>query len=186
MIKDFNVDSENSTFHSEQQDTKNSKIALIGTTRHKIRNCLIPHEMYEEQRLVVGYSTIQEGQDIRDKDVVRPLNHRWCYQGQDETHTWSLKSRARCPTYGSCSYCLKSGPVNKFCNECMLRDAEPGYLARRPGFVILRYQNKLLDSIKLAEILNQGHETAKADQYFVRNMDKIVDINSSGLKIIAQ
>ena len=63
----------------------------------------------------------------------------------------------------------------------MLRDS-----TRRPGFVILRYQNKLLDSIKLAEILNQGHEIAKADRYFVRNMDKIVDISSSGLKIIAQ
>ena len=68
----------------------------------------------------------------------------------------------------------------------MLRDAKPGYLARRPGFVIFRYQNKLLDSIKLAEILNQGHETAKADRYFVRNMDKIVDINSSGLELILQ
>ena len=51
----------------------------------------------------------------------------------------------------------------------MLPDAEPGYFARSPGFVIFRYKNKLL-----------------ADRYFVRNMDKIVDINSSGLRLIAQ
>jgi hypothetical protein len=52
-------------------------------------------------------STDQEGQDIRDEDMVRPINHRWCYHGGDETSTWKLKSWARCPTYGSCQYCLK-------------------------------------------------------------------------------
>jgi hypothetical protein len=32
-------------------------------------------------RIVVNYTTDQEGQDIQDEDVVQPLNHRWCIQG---------------------------------------------------------------------------------------------------------
>jgi hypothetical protein len=31
----------------------------------------------------------------------------------------------------------------------------------------------ILDYIRLAEILNQGHETAKADLYYTPNMDRV-------------
>jgi hypothetical protein len=71
----------------------------------------IINKMNEDpSHIVVSYTTDQEGQDIKDEDGVRSMNHRWCYQGGDETSTWKLKSRAICPTYGSCEDCMKSGP----------------------------------------------------------------------------
>jgi hypothetical protein len=61
--------------------------------------------------IVVGYTQDQESKCIRDEDViVRPLNHRWCVAGGEETRTWRLKSKPVQPTYGSCEHCCKSGP----------------------------------------------------------------------------
>jgi hypothetical protein len=129
--------------------------------------------------IIVSYTTDKEGQDIQDEDMVQPINHRWCYQGGNETTTWKLKSWAICPTYGSCQHCLKSGPVGKSCNECQIREGQPGY-------VILRNQDKFLDSITIAEMFNQGHDTAKADQYFTLNMERIETFNSDHLCIATQ
>jgi hypothetical protein len=74
---------------------------------------------------------------------------------------------------------LKSGPVGKSCNECQIREGQPGY-------VILRNQDKFLDYITIAEMFNQGHETAKADRYFTLNMDRVETSNSNHLCIAAQ
>jgi hypothetical protein len=71
---------------------------------------------------------------------------------------------------------LKSGPVGQFCNKCQIQNGEPGY-------GILRNQDKILDSITIAEMFNQGHETAKADQCFTANMDKRQTFNSNHLRI---
>jgi hypothetical protein len=125
------------------------------------------NKMNEVQKhVIVKYTPDQEGQDIEDKDVVRPMNHRWCFKGGEETSTWKVNSWARYPTYGSCEFCKKSGPVGKTCNECPILEIEPRY-------VILIDRNKILDSITLAQMLNQGHETAKADRMYHPRMNKI-------------
>ena len=64
-------------------------------------------------RIVVGYTNDQEGQDIRDEDVVRPANKKWTKQGSTETHDWQMKSSARRPKYGPCDHCYKAGPDSK-------------------------------------------------------------------------
>lgn len=116
-------------------------------------------------RIVVNYTPDQEGQDIRDVDVIRPSNHRWCDRGGDEIKEWKCRSNVRCPTYGSCEICYKSGPVGKDCNEC------PPFTDRGPIYQILKNQKNILDSMTIAEMLNKGHETAKADR----------DVNSQDL-----
>jgi hypothetical protein len=74
---------------------------------------------------------------------------------------------------------LEEWTVGKFCNECQIREGQPGY-------VVLRNQDKILDSIPIAEMFNQGHETAKADRYFTPNMDRIATFNSDHLSIAAE
>jgi hypothetical protein len=130
---------------------------------------LLHREHLNQKHLVKNYTTDQEGQDIRDEDVVRPNNHRWCIQGDDEVRTWKRKSTARCPTYGSCTNCLKSGPVDLFCNDelCKIKKTPPKYAIMRHGY------DKLLDSITIAEMLDRGHETAKADRMNYRGLEKI-------------
>ena len=67
--------------------------------------------------IVVGYTEQQQtrNNDIQEKDVVCPKNHRWCFKGGAETKTWLQKSTQRCPMYGSCDLCYRSGPVGKVC-----------------------------------------------------------------------
>jgi hypothetical protein len=43
----------------------------------------------------------------------------------------------------------------------------------QPGYVVLGAGNVILDSVTLVVMLNQGHETAKADQYYIPNMDRV-------------
>jgi len=130
--------------------------------------------------IVVNYSADQEGQDIRDEDVVRPLNHRWTHrykQDRTEIGSWKDKSYARCPTYGSCQNCMKSGPVGKVCKDCPIEND------LQPGYVILRNEDgsKILDSITIAQMLGQRHETAKADRLFKEGMDRIEEFNLQSL-----
>ena len=92
--------------------------------------------------------------DILEKDVVRPGNKRWCKQGSEETHTWRLKSSASCPTYGSCDFCFSSGPVGKRCSKC----------THEGVFLVVLYHFHVLDSVTLAELMERGHEVAKANR----------------------
>jgi hypothetical protein len=39
--------------------------------------------------------------------------------------------------------------------------------------VLLAGNNMILDSVKLTVMLNQGHETAKADRYYIPNMYRV-------------
>ena len=61
--------------------------------------------------ITVGYSPDQPGEWIQNEDVVHPKYHKWTVG--KEAHAWSSKSRACCPTYGSCECCFNSGPVGK-------------------------------------------------------------------------
>ena len=112
-----------------------------------------------------NYTPDQQGQDIRDQDVVRPVNHKWA--GPDEMSTWRVLSADRAPTYGSCGRCFRSGPYGRLCNICN----KDHVTLKKDG---LHYQILLtsfeggkpavLDSITLSEIFRAGHETARADR----------------------
>jgi hypothetical protein len=121
--------------------------------------------MKTRPHVVRNFTTIEEyGEYIKEEDVVRPLNSRWCYQMGEETATWRQKSEARCPTYGSCLYCVKSGPVGKLCNECNIPEA---------GYAVMMNGSKHLDSITLARLFGKGHEAARADRVCFQQMQKL-------------
>ena len=76
-------------------------------------------------------------------------------------------SADRCPTYGSCVRCFRSGPYGRLCNNCN----EDNVTLKKDGlhYVILQKssrpgKNAVLDSITLSQIVQAGHETAKADR----------------------
>jgi hypothetical protein len=94
--------------------------------------------------------------DIFEEDVVRPTNKIWCRTGSEETRTWRLKSSAGCPTYGSCDFCFSSGPVGKRCSKC----PEAGF------YLVVLYQYYVLDSVALADVMERGHEVAKANRTY--------------------
>ncbi len=47
--------------------------------------------------MVVGFTEDQEGQDIKDEDLVRPSNHHWCTQGGDETKIMETEEQGKVP-----------------------------------------------------------------------------------------
>jgi hypothetical protein len=106
----------------------------------------------EPEQIIVGYTDDQKGKDIRDEDVVRVRsNGKWIAQHSTETGTWREKSTGWCPTYGTCSFCFKAGPTGK---KCVCTDGE---------YKIVFYQRHTIDSIKIAELLEEELEVAKAD-----------------------
>jgi hypothetical protein len=52
--------------------------------------------------------------------------------------------------------------------------------------VILRNHNKILDSITIAEILEQGHKTAKADRYYNPRAVVMATFNNDHMSLAAQ
>ena len=64
-----------------------------------------------EKYIVVGYTNDQEGQNIRERNIVRANNGR--FYTKEETTMFRYKSAARCPTYGNCNGCYASGPAAK-------------------------------------------------------------------------
>jgi hypothetical protein len=95
-------------------------------------------------------------QDIHEEDVARPSNHKWAEKGN---HNWKVVSTVRIPTYGTCGICWNSGPAYKMCKECSLGE-----------YQVVVYNNYILDSQKIAELLGKQHETAKANrlQHWIR------------------
>jgi hypothetical protein len=98
------------------------------------------------------YTDDQKGKDIRDEDVVRVSNGKWIAQHSPETGSWKEKNTGRCPTYGTCSFCFKAGPTGK---KCVCTDEE---------YKILFYRRHIIDSIMIAELLEEELEAAKADR----------------------
>lgn len=121
-----------------------------------------------KQYIVTGYTDDQAGLDIRDEDVVRPLDHIYAEQGSAETYTWKIKSNGRCPTYGNCRNCTKSGPVDKICNDCQTFN---GFHPRYEIKISECY--RIMDAQTLAESLDMGHEIARADRKYVPNMGRV-------------
>jgi hypothetical protein len=137
--------------HHKKQERKrlhaNHKSAKM-TTNNKWNQ-----SMNKPVRIIVGYTNDQKGKDIRDEDVVRISNGRWIAQHSTETGTWKEKSTGRCPTYRTCSFCFKAGPTGR--KKCVCTDGR---------YKILFYRYHIIDSIKIAELLEEELEVAKADR----------------------
>jgi hypothetical protein len=119
---------------------------------------------------LVNYTEDQAGLDMREEDVVRPVNRKWTNRYGKEQKSWRKKSNGHCQTYGSCQNCFKSGPVGKYCNECYLPNARI-----QPGYVMLVSSDymAMLDSVTIAEMLNRPHDTAKRDRVRKRGTEKM-------------
>ena len=89
--------------------------------------CNIMNKITSTTRIVVNvnYTDDQFGKHIRNEDVVRPHNHLFYLMCSPETQTWKLKSRADCPTYGTCPMCYKCGPTALSCNNCPIDNGFP-------------------------------------------------------------
>jgi hypothetical protein len=103
----------------------------------------------------VNYTPDQEGKEMRQEDVVRPMNHK--ITTMKEVAKWKEISRSCAPTYGSCEYCFRSGPLGKRCNRCDNGKYEVILLLVKGGAITT------LDSITMSEIMGQGHEVCLAD-----------------------
>ncbi len=67
---------------------------------------------------------------------------------------------ARCPTYGSCTYCVQSALVGQLCSKCDIPEA--GYIIMTDG----PYKaTKIIDAITLAQLYGLGHEVPKLIGY---------------------
>jgi hypothetical protein len=130
----------------------------------RIKDGSINDPTYHE-RIVIGYTVDQQGQDIRDKDIVRPDNRKWARNGSGETYEWKKKSSGRCPTYGTCSLCWKAGPAGKKCT------------CTHGNYLILFYELNTLDSITVAEIIGQELGVARADRMTNWNMTPMMQYN---------
>ena len=101
-----------------------------------------------------NYTPDQEGQEIRQEDVVRPMNHKITTKKEPD---WIEISRSRAPTYGSCNCCFRSGPLGKRCNGCNNGEYQANLHMVKGGAI------ETLDSITMSEIMGQGHEVCLAD-----------------------
>jgi hypothetical protein len=117
------------------------------------------------QRIVIGYTVHQQGQNIGDKDIDRPENHKWARNGSGEIHEWEKKSLGTCPTYGTCLLCWKAGPAGKKCT------------CTHGKYLILFYKLNTLDSITIADIIGQDLEVAQADRMRNWNVTSTMQYN---------
>ena len=92
----------------------------------------------------MNYTPDQEGQEIRQEDVVRPMNHKITTKKE---HNWKEISRSPAPTYGSCNCCFRSGPLGKRCNRYNNGEYQAILLMVKGGAI------ETLDSITMSEIM---------------------------------
>jgi hypothetical protein len=118
-------------------------------------------------RINKGYTDDQEGKDIRNEDVVRASNGKFTKQGSPETNSWHQKTASVCPTYGSCNFCYKAGPIGKKC------------VCTNGGHHILFHRGYILDSIYIGELLEEELEVAKADRWQTWIMEPTMQLNST-------
>ena len=111
------------------------------------------------QTIIVDEDRRQMDGPIQEVDVVRPDNHMYTTNG-NEIEKWRLKSTMRCPTYGNCTYCIRSGPTGMACGFCQNRAA--GYLC---VYIFRNFKRQLIDAQWLAgKLFRDGHVTAMANR----------------------
>ena len=97
---------------------------------------------------------------IQEMDVVRPINHMYTTLEGGEPEKWKLKSTMRCPTYGNCTSCVRSGPTGMACGFCKNKSA--GYLCM---YLSHDCRNQYIDAQWLAgKMFRNGHVTAMANR----------------------
>ena len=97
---------------------------------------------------------------IQEMDVVRPINHMYTTMDGAETEKWKLKSTMRCPTYGNCTSCVRSGPMGMACGFCEKKTA--GYLC---VYISRNFKHQWIDAQWLAgKMFRDGHVTAMANR----------------------
>ena len=123
----------------------------------------LPFAMTSAAPIVVAldsYTDEEKGGIIKEADVIRAENGRWCARA--EVEAFRQKSRMRCPTYGNCCRCWRSGPVAKWCDRCQARDA--GFQVVALTWRPFSGTRRLVDAEFLARFLGQGHPPARADR----------------------
>jgi hypothetical protein len=103
----------------------------------------------------VNYTPDQEGKEIRQEDVVQPLNRK--IMTMKDVAKWEEISRSHAPTYGSCEYYFRSGPLGKCCNRCNNGEYEAILFLVKGGAIAT------LDFITMSKIMGQGHKVCLAD-----------------------
>jgi hypothetical protein len=126
----------------------------------------------------VNYTPDQEGKEIRQEDVVRPMNRK--IKTMKEVAKWKEISRSCAPTYGSCEYCFRSGPLGKRCNRCNNGEYEAILLLVEGGVIAT------LDSITMSEIMGQGHKVCLADHKMNWNRTPCRHFNSLCAQLVIE
>jgi hypothetical protein len=126
--------------------------------------------------ITVGYVDDPNDPDrpIADADVVRPSNHIWCRVCGPEAQRFRDKSSPWCPTYGNCDVCYMSGPVGQICSGCNDKTV---------GYVVVFYQEKIIDAQFLATFFGKGHVVAKANRKYAWLRTPSGNLNSDMLSI---
>ena len=109
----------------------------------------------------VGYTTHQKGDDIQEHDVIRARNGKW--YTAEEIAVFHHKSRANCPTYGTCTLCCSAGPVGQQCESCGESNGKFVVIYHRG---IWRGPMMMVDSENIAKQMEKTTTVAKADCTF--------------------
>jgi hypothetical protein len=72
-----------------------------------------------------NYTPDQEGQEIRQEDVVRPLNRK--ITTMNECAKWKEISRSRAPAYGSCEYVSGGDLLVNVAIDATMGNMKPSY-----------------------------------------------------------
>ena len=119
---------------------------------------------FDHGYIVTEYREGQDGQPIKECQVVRADNGR--FYRADEPTSFSILSRARCPTYGNCNSCYRSGPLNMCCRFC--NDATKGYAIMFVYHPVLHCKRRIVDAEYFAHLtkLTDDHVVALADRHW--------------------
>ena len=87
----------------------------VTTMMTKVKTRKIEKDENGTRYIVRGYEPWMKGKVIPDEYVVRPRNHKW--SGKYGSECFEPWSSAGCPTYGTCTNCYASGPVELSCDN---------------------------------------------------------------------
>jgi len=133
----------------------------VEATEERSREMALMHHDHRSKGYITrGFVPDPSDQDalIADEDVIHAENGK--YYTRKEQKAFPLKSIGRCPTYGNCMRCYRSGPMNKACEVCKLAHAD-----EQIQYSALFWRGyRLIDADYWAIRLGLGHEPAKANR----------------------
>jgi hypothetical protein len=109
---------------------------------------------YTVEGCCLKYPNDPGDQNIKDEDVVRPVNLKWTDQGNPKwRQDANRKSVVGLLTSGTCHLCTASGPAYNLCIFCSSGQ-----------YQTLHYGEYILDSQTVADRFGACHKTAKANR----------------------